>query len=80
MNIKCSYQVHKYDTRGSHDFHVSDCTSVYQNGVFNMDIKSYNKLPEKNKNITLNKFKIELKSVLFQNGFFTVEEYIQATL
>jgi len=48
MNIKYSYQVHKYDTRGSHDFHVSDCTtSLYQNGVFNMDIKSYNKLPEK---------------------------------
>jgi len=48
MNIKYSYYVHKYDTRGSHDLYVSDCTtSVYQNGVFNMDIKSYNNLHEK---------------------------------
>jgi len=48
MNIKYSYRVHKYDTRHSHNLYVSYCTtSVYQNGVFNMDIKSYNKLPEK---------------------------------
>jgi len=52
MNIKYSYHVHKYDTRGSHDSHVSDyTTSVYQNGIFNMDIKSYNKLPEKIKRL-----------------------------
>jgi len=27
MNIKYGYHVHKYDTRGSHDLHVSDCTT-----------------------------------------------------
>jgi len=42
-----------------------------------MDIKSYN-LPEKK--ITLINYKKELKSVLLQNGFNTVEEYIQAAL
>jgi hypothetical protein len=42
-----------------------------------MDIKSYNKLPEKIK-ITLNNLKKELISVLLQNGFNTVEGYIQA--
>ena len=48
MNIKYSYHVHKYYTGGSNDLHVSDCTtSVYQNGFFSMDIKSYNMLPEK---------------------------------
>jgi hypothetical protein len=53
MNIKFSYHVHKYDTTGSHDPHVSDCTtSVHQNGIFNMDVKSYNKLPEKSKDYT----------------------------
>jgi len=53
MNIKYSYHVHKYDTRDSHDLYVSDCTiSVYENGVFNMDIKSHNKLPEKKKDCT----------------------------
>ena len=47
MNIKYSYHVHKYD-----DLHVSDCTtSAYQNGVFNMDIKLYNMLPEKMKRL-----------------------------
>jgi len=52
MNIKYSYHVHKYDTRGSHDLHDSDCTtSAYQNGVFNMDINLYNKLPEKIKRL-----------------------------
>jgi hypothetical protein len=42
------YHIHKYDTRHSHGLHVSDCTtSVYDNGIFIMDIKSYNKFPEK---------------------------------
>jgi len=32
MNIKYSYYVHKYNTRGSHDLHVSVCTtSLYKN-------------------------------------------------
>jgi hypothetical protein len=36
----------------SHDLHVSDSTtSIYQNGIFNMDIKSYNILPEKIKRL-----------------------------
>jgi len=47
VNIKHNYHVHKYDTRCSHDPHVSVCTSFYQNIVLNMGIKSYNKLPEK---------------------------------
>jgi len=52
MNIKYSYHVHKYYTRGSHDLHVSGCTiSVYENGVFNMDIKLYNDLPKKIKRL-----------------------------
>jgi hypothetical protein len=48
LNIKHNYRVHKYDTRGSHDPHVSDfTTSLYGNGVLNMGIKLYDKLPEK---------------------------------
>jgi hypothetical protein len=48
MNIIYSDLVHNYDTRGSHDLHVSYCTtSVYQNCIFNTDKTSYNKLPEK---------------------------------
>jgi len=40
--------VYKYDTRGCHDLHVSDCsTRIYHNGVFNTGIKLYNKLLEK---------------------------------
>jgi hypothetical protein len=40
MNIKYISHVHKYDIRGSHDLHVSDCTTPeYQNGIFNMIIK-----------------------------------------
>jgi len=53
MNTKHNYHVYKYDTRGSHDPHVSGCTiSLYQNSVVNMGIKLYNKLPEKIKKIT----------------------------
>ena len=52
MNINHNYHVYKYDTRGSHDLHVSCCTtSIYQNSVVNMGIKIYNKLPEKIKKI-----------------------------
>jgi len=70
----------KYDTRGSHDLHVSDCTtSAYQNGVFSMHIKSYNKLPEKIKRLHSVILKV-LKSILLQNVFYTAEEYIQAAL
>ena len=47
MNIKCSYHVHK-NIRGSRGLHISDCTtSVYENGLFNMDMKSYYKLAER---------------------------------
>ena len=47
LNIKHNYHVHKYDTRGSHDPHVSGfATSLCRNGVLNMGIKLYNKLPE----------------------------------
>ena len=68
MIIKYSCHIHKYDTRGSHNLRVSVCAiSVYRNGIFNMDIKSYNKLPVKKK-FTLSNFKEELKSVLLQNG------------
>ena len=43
MNIKPNYHVHKYDTRGSHDPHVSRCTPLYQNIVLNIGIKLCNK-------------------------------------
>ena len=66
INIEHNYHVHKYDTRGSHDLHVSGCTtSLYQNSVLNMSIKLHKRLPEKIKKLyTLSNFKKELKSVL----------------
>jgi hypothetical protein len=77
MNIKYSYRVHIYDTRGSHDLHVSYCTtSVYQNCIFNMDKKSYNKLLEKIKCLHSIVLKEGLKWLLLQNSLYTVEEYI----
>jgi hypothetical protein len=52
MNIKYISRVHKYDTRGSHDLHVSYCTTPeYRNGIFNFIIKSYDELPEKIKRL-----------------------------
>ena len=62
MKMKYNYHVHKHDTRGSHDLHVSGCTtSLYQNSVLNMGTKLY-KLPEKIKRLhTLNNFKKELQ-------------------
>jgi len=46
-----------------------------------MDIKLYNKLPEKNKEFTRsNNFKKELKSILLQNAFYTLKEYLQAAM
>jgi len=82
MNTKYNYHVNKYDTRSSHDLHVSGCTtSLYQNSVLNMGVKLYNKLPEKIKRLhTLNNFKKELQSILLQKTFYTVEEYLQAAL
>jgi len=80
MNMKYSYHIHNYDMRHSHDLHVSDFTTfVYQNGIFNMDIKSYNKLPAKIKrlhSIIIKKVQI----ITLQNSFYAVEEYIQGAL
>jgi len=45
MNVKYSYHIHKYNTRHSHDLHCT--TSVFEDGIFIIDIKSYNKLPER---------------------------------
>jgi len=46
-----------------------------------MGINLYNKLPEKNKEFTQsNHFKKELKSILLQNAFYTLKEYLQAAM
>ena len=40
LNIKYNYHVHKWDTRGTHDFHVSGCTtSLYQKKCFKYEHK-----------------------------------------
>jgi len=71
INIEHNYDVHKYDTRSSHDLSVSGCTTyLYQNNVLNAGIKLYNKLPENIKRLhTLHNFKKELKSI-FCKMFF----------
>jgi hypothetical protein len=56
--------------------------SLYQKGVINMGIKICNNLPSfiKESNTTPQEFKSLLKSFLYSNTFYTLDEYFNYDL
>jgi hypothetical protein len=52
-------------------------TNVSKNGVMNMGIKLYNKIPNKIREVgKMRQFKRVFRSRLVQNVFYSVEEYM----
>jgi hypothetical protein len=71
-------EIHKFSTRQHHNFHQPSANlKKYQTGVFYMGIKIYNSLPTyiKNESNNTKKFESLLKSFLYENSFYSVEEF-----
>ena len=79
----CNYSIHKRNTRQGSNLHQSTVSlSLYQKGIINMGIKIYNNLPSfiKESNTTPQEFKSLLKSFLYSNTFYTLDEYFNYNL
>jgi hypothetical protein len=79
MNIKHNFHIHGYNTQGKSDLHTQSChTTLFQKSVVNMDVKLYNSLPERIKTlIAFQTFKKEVKCLLLNNSFTTIQEFLQ---
>ena len=70
--------IHSLNTRSHYDLLITAANfAVFQKGVWYSGIKIYNHLPPTLKQLScdISKFKVALKSFLFTNSFYTLEEY-----
>jgi hypothetical protein len=81
-DIKYSYDFHEYNTRSKHDLHTQACnTSSLQKSVLHMGVKLHKCLPLRIKKMDgLKQFRTVVKSILLNETFYTVEEFLQAKL
>jgi hypothetical protein len=70
--------VHNHNTRQNLNLHVQVCrTNFSKNGVMNMGVKLYNKIPNKISEVgKMRQFKRVFRSYLVQHVFYLVEEYM----
>jgi hypothetical protein len=70
--------VHNYNTRQKLNLHVQFCrTNVFKNGVMNMGMRLYNKIPNKIREVgKMRHFKRVFRSYLVRHVFYSVEEYM----
>jgi hypothetical protein len=69
---------HSNNTRWRNDLHLPQVTlSMYQKGVYNSGIKTFNALPKAIKDVSSkpNKFRIALKHFLLECSFYTLNEF-----
>jgi hypothetical protein len=68
--------IHNHNTCQNLNLHVQFCrTNVVKNGVMNMGIKLYNRIPNKMREIEkMSQFKRVLRSYLVQHMFYSIEE------
>ena len=76
--LKQNLDIHNYETRHRSDFQTQFCrTDIFKKSVFNLGTKLYNKLPNYIKNSeNLKPFKKQLKALLLQQTFYSVDEYL----
>jgi hypothetical protein len=81
-DLKHNCEIHEYNTRSKYDLHtLSLNTSLLQNSVLHMGFRLYKRLPLKIKKLDIfNKFRKEVKSMLLNNLFYKLEEFLQAKL
>jgi hypothetical protein len=73
-----NFTIHKKQTRQSMDLHLpSSKLTIYQKGTYYMAIKIYNSLPTQTKKTAhdAKQFRKDLKSFLYCNSFYTLQEY-----
>jgi hypothetical protein len=70
--------VHNHNTCQKLNLHVQFCrTNVSKNGVMNIGIRLYNKVPNKIREVgKMRQFKRVFRSYLLQQVFYSVEEYM----
>jgi hypothetical protein len=70
--------VHNHNTCQKLNLHVQFCrTNVVKNGVMNMGIRLYNRIPNKIREVEkMRQFKRVLRSYLVQHMFYSGEEYM----
>jgi hypothetical protein len=76
--MKLNEEIHDHCTHHKLDLHVQFYRiTLFKNNVANVNIKLYNKLPNKIKNLEkLQEFKGKLKYFLLQHIFYSVDEYV----
>jgi hypothetical protein len=77
--FRINTEVHKINTCQKLDFHVPSVSlTKVQKGVYYFCITLFNSLPLNIKKVAhnINKFKHELRKILMENSFYSVEEYI----
>ena len=81
-DLKKNCEMHKHNTRSKYDFHTqSRNTSLLQKSVLHIGARLYKHLPLRIKKLdNCNQFRKELKSILLNNTFYMLEEYLQAVL
>ena len=81
-DVKKNCEMHKHNTRSKYDFHTqSHNTSLFQKSVLHMGDRLYKHLPLRTEKLdNCNQFRKEGKSILLNNMFYTLEEYLLAVL
>jgi hypothetical protein len=79
-NFKHNFAIHEHNTRSKYDLHTQvRNTSLFQKSVINMGVKLYKYLLSKiTKLENFNCFRKEIKLVLLNNLFYTLEEFYQS--
>ena len=75
-------EIHNYDTRQGTDFHFPLVSlKKFQTRVHYMGVKIYNSLPNyiKKEINTIKRFELLLKKLLFENSFYSLEEFYNFT-
>jgi hypothetical protein len=73
-------EIYHIDTRQNANFHhPSVNVTKYQKGVYYLGIKLFNMFPSyiKAKSDNPKKFKVALQKFLFENSFFSLDEYFE---
>jgi predicted enzyme involved in methoxymalonyl-ACP biosynthesis len=81
-DLKKNCEIHKHNMRSKYGLHTQPhITSLLQKSVLHMGVRLYKHLPLRIKKLEKCKqFRKEVKSILLNNMFYTLEEYLQAVL
>lgn len=66
---------HYYNTRSTNQLRTSKFR-LTKSAKNSLDLKLYNKLPERFKTLEYNKFKIKVKQHILQHCFYSISEYM----